>query len=656
MSRCYYCASIDNFMNQSEKEILGEIVKNNEFSLDDQQKYSWITQIQLLHKFLNNIQGSILFEFTIPRMGRRVDCIILSYGCVFVIEFKVGSKDFFKNAIDQVTDYALDLKNFHEGSNKRKIIPILIATEARNCKLEIKFDKDFVANPLCLQPEKLPEVIALVGNNYSEMEISLDNWVKSQYKPTPTIIEAAQALYQGHKVEEISRSDSGAINLSKTANAIYQIIQDTKSSNSKAICFLTGVPGAGKTLAGLNLANNLHNNDKSEHAVFISGNGPLVDVLGEALVRDNIDIAKMKGEKLTKNESRSKVKTFIQNVHHFRDDAIESTAPPIEKVVIFDEAQRAWTVEQTSKFMKTKKGRPHFDQSEPEFLIGVMNRHKGWAVVICLIGGGQEINTGEAGIQEWFRAISRSYSDWNVYVSDKLTDNEYSQGNEILSCIKKDKLHYNSDLHLSVSIRSFRSEKVAALVKSILDNDYAMSKEYYEVISKTYPFVMTRNIDTAKQWIKKQARGSERYGIVASSGALRLKPVGYNMKASINPINWFLNPKDDVRSSFYLEDVATEFDVQGLELDWVCLIWDADLRYINGNWELKYFSGSSWKDVKSKESRVYLKNAYRVLLTRARQGIIIVIPEGNNEDYTRLSSFYDGVYEYFKKIGIKEIN
>ncbi|MGP1438975.1 MAG: DUF2075 domain-containing protein [Treponema sp.] len=609
-----------------------------------------------MQKFLTNIQGSILFEFTIPRMGRRVDCIILSYGCVFVIEFKVGSEVFHKNAVEQVTDYALDLKNFHEGSHKRKIIHILIETEAKNCKLEIKFDKDFVATPLCLQPEKLPEIITLIGKNYSEKEISLDNRVNSQYKPTPTIIEAAKALYQGHKVEEISRSDSGAINLSKTTNAIYKIIQDTKSSNSKAICFLTGVPGAGKTLAGLNLANKLHNAEAAEHAVFISGNGPLVDVLSEALARNEIDIAKMKGEKLNKTKSRSKIKAFIQNVHHFRDDAIESITPPIEKVIIFDEAQRAWTVEQTSKFMKTKKGRPQFDQSEPEFLIGVMNRHKDWAVVICLIGGGQEINTGEAGIQEWFRAISRSYREWNVYVSDKLTDNEYSQGNDILNYIKQDKLHYNRELHLSVSIRSFRSEKVAALVKSILDNDYVTSKEHYEAISKTYPFVMTRNIDTAKQWIKNRARGSERYGIVASSGALRLKPVGYNVKASINPTNWFLNAKDDVRSSFYLEDVGTEFDVQGLELDWVCLIWDADLRYINGNWELKHFRGSSWQDVNSKEARVYLKNAYRVLLTRARQGIIIVIPEGDNEDYTRLSSFYDGVYEYFKKIGIEEIN
>ena len=366
-------------------------------------------------------------------------------------------------------------------------------------------------------------------------------------------------------------------------------------------------------------------------------------------------MSKIQGEKVKKTKTLSEAKAFIQNIHHFRDDAIESTKPLIEKIVIFDEAQRAWTVEQTSKFMKTKKGKLNFNQSEPEFLIGVMNRHESWAVIICLVGGGQEINTGEAGIQEWFRAISRLYSNWNVYVSSKLTDNEYTQGNDIFHNIKRDKLHFNNDLHLSVSIRSFRYEKVAAFVKSILDNDYTIAKQHYENISETYPFVMTRNIDAAKQWIKKQARGTERYGIVASSGAVRLKPIGYNVKAAINPVNWFLNPKDDIRSSFYLEDVATEFDVQGLELDWVCLIWDADLRYMDGDWELKHFKGSSWQEVNSIEARLYLKNAYRVLLTRARQGIIIVIPEGDDGDYTRLPSFYAGTYEYFKKIGVKEI-
>jgi len=403
------------------------------------------------------------------------------------------------------------------------------------------------------------------------------------------------------------------------------------------------------------LANSWHNIDESEHAVFLSGNGPLVEVLREALARDEVMSAQRAGQKIKKDTVVSKAKAFIQNIHHFRDDALESTNAPIEKVVVFDEAQRAWTLKQTSDFMKRKKGKPNFNQSEPEFLIGVMNRHRNWAVIICLIGGGQEINTGEAGIQEWFSSLSKTYNNWDIHVSSKLTDYEYTLGNDLFSMILKNRLFFNDDLHLAVSIRSFRSEKVAALVKAILDNNIILAKEHYLAISKKYPFVITRNIESAKKWIKTKARGTERYGIIASSGGIRLKPLGFNVKASINPVNWFLNSKKDVRSSFYLEDVATEFDVQGLELDWVCVLWDADLRYIDSNWELKNFNGTSWQTIKNAESKLFLKNAYRVLLTRARQGVVIVVPEGNSEDYTRVPSFYDGTYKYFKNIGIEEI-
>ena len=403
------------------------------------------------------------------------------------------------------------------------------------------------------------------------------------------------------------------------------------------------------------MANSWHNIDESEHAVFLSGNGPLVEVLREALARDEVMSAQRAGQKIKKDTVVSKAKAFIQNIHHFRDDALESTNAPIEKVVVFDEAQRAWTLKQTSDFMKRKKGKPNFNQSEPEFLIGVMNRHRNWAVIICLIGGGQEINTGEAGIQEWFSSLSKTYNNWDIHVSSKLTDYEYTLGNDLFSMILKNRLFFNDDLHLAVSIRSFRSEKVAALVKAILDNNIILAKEHYLAISKKYPFVITRNIESAKKWIKTKARGTERYGIIASSGGIRLKPLGFNVKASINPVNWFLNSKKDVRSSFYLEDVATEFDVQGLELDWVCVLWDADLRYIDSNWELKNFNGTSWQTIKNAESKLFLKNAYRVLLTRARQGVVIVVPEGNSEDYTRVPSFYDGTYKYFKNIGIEEI-
>jgi len=655
MSRYYYKSELNRFISQSKEEILGVLASKNEFGLDEQQRNAWKVQIEVLKRQLVAISGYILFEFSIPRMGRRVDCVILSHGLVFVLEFKVGSSLFDLSAIDQVLDYALDLKNFHEASHSRKVIPILIATEAPHIENQLQFDEDDVANPLLASGSTLAQLLKDVISKVQVTDQDCDAWVNSVYKPTPTIIEAAQALYRGHNIEEISRSDSGAINLSKTAAAIHKIIERSKSQNEKAICFLTGVPGAGKTLAGLNLANSWHDIENSEHAVFLSGNGPLVDVLREALARNEVDLAKSRGERSKKSTTVSKAKAFIQNIHHFRDDAIESQCAPIERVVVFDEAQRAWTLEQTSSFMKTKKGKLDFNQSEPEFLIGTMNRHAGYAVVICLIGGGQEINTGEAGLQEWFDSIKRSYPDWNVHVSSKLTDYEYTQGRNLLDGIVSKRLFLNDDLHLSVSVRSFRSEKVAAFVKATLDSEIESARILYSQISKSYPLVMTRNIPAAKKWLRSKARGSERFGIVASSGALRLKAIGFNVKASIDPVNWFLNPKSDVRSSFYLEDVATEFDVQGLELDWVCVAWDADLRHSGVEWELKSFRGASWQEVRAIDSRTYLKNAYRVLLTRARQGMVILIPEGNDKDPTRLRKYYDGVYAIFKQIGIAEI-
>lgn len=655
MSRYYYKNEIPLFINQSKDEILGELASNNEFALDEHQRNAWKVQIEILKRELVATSGVLLFEFSIPRMGRRVDCVVLSQGIIFVVELKVGSSGFDSAAIDQVTDYALDLKNFHEASHLRKIVPVLLATEASTIENRIEFNDDDVSKALLASASSLAQVIQTVVSEHQSNELDIETWINSVYKPTPTIIEAAQALYLGNKIAEISRSDSGAINLSKTAAAIHKIIENSKERNEKSICFLTGVPGAGKTLAGLNLATNWHDIENSEHAVFLSGNGPLVYVLREALARNEVEIAKSHGERLKKSTTISKAKAFIQNIHHFRDDAIESQCAPIEKVVVFDEAQRAWTLEQTSSFMKTKKGKLNFNQSEPEFLIGTMNRHVGWAVIICLIGGGQEINTGEAGLQEWFESIKRAYPDWRIHVSSKLTDLEYTQGKNLFDGISSDRLFLNDDLHLAVSIRSFRSEKVAAFVKATLDSKIESAKELYYQISKSYPLVMTRSVPAAKKWLRSMSRGSERFGIVASSGALRLKSIGFNVKASIDPVNWFLNPKTDVRSSFYLEDIATEFDVQGLELDWVCIVWDANFRHTGFEWQLKSFRGASWQEVRAADARTYLKNAYRVLLTRARQGMIVLVPEGDAEDPTRLPSFYDGVYAIFKCIGIEEI-
>lgn len=480
--------------------------------------------------------------------------------------------------------------------------------------------------------------------------------MESSYSPTPTIVEAAQALYQGHSVSEISRSEAGAENLTKTADMITQIISESRRMGDKSICFVTGVPGAGKTLAGLNIANSWHDPENGEHAVFLSGNGPLVDVLREALARDAVVTAKATGQKQTKSTALSKVKAFIQNIHHFRDDTLSSGTAPVERVAIFDEAQRAWNSKQTEAFMKSRKGIPNFSMSEPEFLISVMNRHFGWATIVCLIGGGQEINTGEAGLGEWFQVLRTTYLNWRVWVSNGIVDSEYTDvlTPEMLSSMPR--LELRPDLHLSTSIRSFRAEAVSSFVKAILDCNANRARELLEQVLPTFPIVLTRDVRSAKLWLRQQARGTERYGIIASSEAQRLKPYGLNVKAEIEPTNWFLNGKIDIRSSFYLEDVATEFQIQGLELDWTCVAWDGDFRFNRGGWEYHSLRGTRWQTISNDDRKKYLKNAYRVLLTRARQGMVLFVPEGTNDDHTRRREYYDHTYEYLNSIGIPELS
>ena len=420
MSRAYYTASVEKFINDRTDLILGELTRHHQFALEDLQRNAWISQIEILKSTLVHLSGCYLaFEYAIPRMGKRVDIILLYRGIVFVLEFKVGEKTYPNSAIEQSLDYSIDLKNFHEQSHHKAIVPVIVATEASNFDPVLESYPDRVYAPIKSNKYNFVSHIELISNHINEEQF-LDpiKWFSSIYKPTPTIIEAAQALYKGHNVKEISRSDAGAINLGATSDTIFEIIDSSKENNRKSICFITGVPGAGKTLAGLNIANERHNIDEGEHAVFLSGNGPLVEVLQEALARNEVIEKRSNDHKITKNQALTKTRAFIQNIHHFRDDALQNDKPPVEHVAVFDEAQRAWTLGQTSSFMSRKKGIQNFDMSEPEFLISVLDRHEDWAIIICLIGGGQEINTGEAGLPEWFSAIERDYPHWDVYVSN----------------------------------------------------------------------------------------------------------------------------------------------------------------------------------------------------------------------------------------------
>lgn len=658
-SRAFYSASIAEFVDSESNTILGILTKNSGFSIETTQRDAWRSQITILQQELLSFssRGSIFFEFVVPRLGKRIDVLVLIDHVIFVIEFKVGESLFNRSAIDQVWDYALDLKNFHETSHHCMIAPLLVATNASLVPsvAAMSHHNDGVIYPINTSPVYLAETINTVLQLSTGDLLDPSIWVNGRYRPTPTIIEAASALYGNHSVAELSRSDAGEKNLARTSVAIGHLITEAQAKRKKIICFVTGVPGAGKTLVGLDVATK-HMDAKSDlHSVYLSGNGPLVSILREALTRDEVARKKAIGQKLRKGEARKAVDAFIQNVHHFRDAYLTDEQAPVDHVVIFDEAQRAWTLEQTSQFMARKKGRPDFNRSEPDFLISCLDRHPDWSVVVCLVGGGQEINTGEAGISEWLRAIHQHYPDWEVHISPHLQDSEYGAGNALLILQDRQNIHFNEDLHLSVSMRSFRAENVSTFIKHLLDRQHENARAVLQQVQSRYPIVITRDLENAKRWLRTQARGSERFGMVVSSQAQRLKPHAIDVKSPMDPIHWFLDDKDDVRSSYYLEDVATEFQVQGLELDWACVVWDADLRYGVDNWEYRSFVGSKWQKIHLAQRQMYLKNAYRVLLTRARQGMVIVVPPGDQNDPTRDPSFYDPIYSYLADLGIKEI-
>lgn len=659
-NRAYYSATIKEFLGTSSNTIRGEVSRHHSQDVVYQQTSAWESQIDILQAQLKDFQrGYICFELLIPRMGRRADVVLLIDGVIFVFEFKVGEFHYKAADLRQTQGYGLDLSCFHEASHNRIIVPLLVSTEAPSIDFSLDKNCKTVTAPILANSENITNIInsCLITYGCQEKLNALD-WLASQYKPTPTIIEAAQALYNNHDVRDIARSDADAINLAETANRLNEIIHQSCLLKKKTICFVTGVPGAGKTLVGLQVATTHNNAKDEEHAVFLSGNGPLVNVLREALARDRNKTQKISSndKKKTISDARRETASFIQNIHHFRDEALkEKSRPPIERVVIFDEAQRAWNQKKASYFMQKKRGQSDFNQSEPEFLISVMDRHDDWCVIIALIGGGQEINDGEAGLYGWFSALHNDFNDWTVYYSEKLKQKEYAGSDVNIDLLEKNRAFSEHCLHLATSMRSFRAERLSHFIHYLIHNQANQAKDEYEKIADKYPLFVTRDLSKAKIWIKNAVKGLESCGLIASSGAKRLKANGVFVDTDIIAENWFLNDCEDVRSSHFLEDVATEFLVQGLELDWCIIGWDADYRYNGEEFEHWKFKGTNWEQVKKGDKQRYLENAYRVLLTRARQGMIIYVPLGDPKDKTRLPDYYDNTYQYLKKCGLAEL-
>lgn len=687
MERFYYHNTIAGFLTADERTIFGVLSEKESFDTARDQKNAWNDEIRILKNIATDWQGDVIFEYSIPRLGKRVDVVLVINGVVFCLEFKAGAERYECQDREQAWDYALDLKNFHEPSRDLTIVPILVATDAPDeetvLRPSVNYD-DHVYEPIKANAVTLKMAVDAVLRQEPEGFVDGLAWARGRYSPTPTIIQAASALYRNHNVADITKCDAGD-GLQKTTDFVLGVIEHARINHEKSICFVTGVPGAGKTLVGLNVA--MKQFEKKEPAVYLSGNGPLVDVLTEALARDKKrQEEEITGQRYNITTARREVKSFIQIIHHYRDNTLAKLKTPIENgtleidpikvakakddgyaevehVAIFDEAQRLWDQPHLSSWLARKKGVNNFPMSESEFLIWSLDLKPDWAVVVCLVGGGQEINSGEAGIAEPIRAANERFPNWNVFISPQLTEKEYAEGHldDLLKANKR--VTKDASLHLATSMRSFRAENLSLFVHRLLDRDGASAARLYKEIKdrknvegKSFEIVLTRDLSKAKNWLREHARGSERYGMICSSQAFRLRPLAIDVRAKPDTVCWFLNDKDDIRSSLFLEDIATEFDIQGLELDWSCVVWDGDFRYdpLLG-WIQKDFTGGNWKNINAAERRAFQINAYRVLLTRARQGMVICVPEGNAEDPTRLPAFYNGTYEYLKKIGIEEL-
>jgi len=719
LNRYFYNASIPVFLSANAEEVWAELSRNSRLDDNVLQKDSWSHEIQTLQGSLAGVEGEIFFEYSIPRLGKRADVILLIKDVVIVLEYKVGAKAYERPDLEQVWDYALDLKYFHQKSHALWVVPILVATaasERSHAFQPSKYD-DKVLEPLCCNDACLRSVIDRLTSQLAQEETP-EGWGMSPYNPTPTIVQAATTLYRRKNLANKSIADitnhTSEDRTEKATEAVLKIVEESKQKGQKSICFITGVPGAGKTLVGLDIAINLFEESKDKKAdenrslaVYLSGNGPLVKVLREALARDAVEQEKLKDPKTKYNKTRAHkaVDSFIMDVYHHRDYVLQMVKQPIssdattltvnpsvaandgsewltEHVDIFDEAQRSWTYEQLRNWLSRKKGIQNFPMSEPEFLTWGLDKKKDWAVIVCLVGGGQEINTGEAGISTWLSAIQNAFDQWHVYYPANLREKEYADGRveEKLAAIPEERKHPIEELHLAVSKRSFRAENLSLFVKALLDVDVALAKAQLQKLDAKYPIRLTRDLDKAKEWLRKMHRGSERYGLLVSSQAYRLRPLSIDVRCKPDTVHWFLDDITDIRSSLFLEDAATEFDVQGLELDYAAIIWDGDMIYdpehtvlskkdrkkaelIQGPWTQRSFNGGVWQNIASDMRRMYQLNAYRVLLTRARQGMVICVPEGNPEktidgsylDPTRVPAFYDSTYEYLKGLGIKEL-
>lgn len=713
-----YKGTISEFLANPDK-VMTDLAKTGaNYCVLKTQSQAWVKEINMLQEILpqisNQNEGRIFFEYEIPRMNKRVDVVLLLGGVLFVLEYKVSLDDeadtesYTFADCEQVADYALEFSYFHSESHFCPIVPILIKTGVSKYE-----DSAFVLQEYnvydvqrCNSSNSLKDIIsrAIVELPHEHRLISYDSWVNGDYEPTPTIVEVSEALYANHSVEEITRSGAGAEGIKAATKTVNEIIDYARTNNKKVICFLTGVPGAGKTLVGINIASS--RDESGANRVFLSGNYPLVKVLQEALIKnrqttqDLIKARLISGEDLTdyqkaivntieeqckikvsakpsrkgifkvtggenKKKMEAQVKTKIQLVPNFRSRFDETNLPPNEHVFIFDEAQRAWSAKKVKKEEKRTDGK-----SEPDILLSYLDRHQDWCVAIALVGTGQDIHDGEAGIDEWYETLSSAFRDWEIYTAAE-TD---TQAFQEMKSFHTDRFYLNAALHLDHPMRSFRAKDVSTFIEAMLNGQAGIENAKLALKKLNavgddgrvcFPLYITRDVEAAKNKIRSMAKGSERYGALISSKAKRLRRYGlFALGQDFDQVAWFLDDKNSIDSSFSMEVAASEFKVQGLEIDYALVGWDGDYKYDKntGCFICRKFSVSKgeWMPISGQEADIeirHLINAYRVILTRARQGMVIFVPTGDisKKDKTVPPEAYDETYEFLKSIGISEL-
>ncbi len=651
----FWAGSAQTFLHTPTDAITGAlaVAQIRHFRLNEtEQLRAWESSIALLRAALAPLPEAaswqILLEYPMLRLGRRPDAILLTDRAILVLEFKAGAQTLTPSDRRQVEDYAIDLHDFHAASRRHPILPILVAEHAPATDALLPMPIAGAAPVIDASAATLPSLLRCIATQMPAMSTPLDPaaWLEAPYRPVPNIIDAACLLYARHNVADIRAARTDAANLRATTDAILAEIAAARAAHERVILFVTGIPGAGKTLCGLNT---VFGTADTARGTYLTGNPTLVHVLREALTRDAIQF----GAKRTDADRR--MRSAIQRLPDFRNEYV--THPdhtPPEQIVIIDEAQRCWST--AHAIAKTRDKPTRLTASEPAHLLEAMSRHPGFAAMVCLVGGGQEIHDGEGGLAEWGHALRHTPKPWRVHAAPDIlaaTDPRQRLGPlPSLSALPA--------LHLNISIRQIRSAAAAEWVNHLLAGNAPQAAALAQS-NPAIPFHLTRSLPATRAWLRAQARGLRRAGLLASSGAKRLRAEGLGAELPhMDPsavAHWFLDRFPDIRASDALETVATEFSCQGLELDYAGLCWDADLiREPNRlAWRVRQFRGTTWQIPRGEEAIANQINTYRVLLTRARYETVIFVPAGDPSDPTRNPAILDGIAAFLRDCGVREL-